>query len=57
MIIDPDSAMECFDSNAILVDEVALEDEEFFLLLAELLDPDDPRVNLTDPETMVIIFG
>jgi hypothetical protein len=45
----------CFVSDSIEDDDDAMEPDEDFMLEVTTVDSDDPRINVTDPRTTVII--
>lgn len=51
-----DSDRMCFTSTSVIDDEEALEDDETFILEIDEVDPDDPRISITDGNTTVIIL-
>ena len=56
VVIPGNASMACFTSDSVLDDEIALEDNETFVLSIDEVDPDDPRVNVPDEDTTVIIL-
>ena len=45
--------MACFTTDAVLDDQIALEEDETFVLSIESVLSDDPSINITDGNTIV----
>ena len=48
--------MTCFTTDAVLDDQIALEEDEVFSLDIENVLPDDPRINVEDDNVTVTIL-
>ena len=48
--------MTCFTTDAVLDDQIALEEDEVFSLAIENVLPDDPRINVEDDNVTVTIL-